>query len=108
LIKRELEYYPTYRFIIERKERQISLETTGILDISNFNTNFRDNPKCHRIENNFLEVYKYPNFNLSYEMKSMDLLFFFLTEINILFLFYYYLSYSFPTSFFIDLISDNL
>jgi prolyl 4-hydroxylase len=62
LIKRELEYDPTNRFIIERKERQISLETTGILDISNFNTNFRDNPKCHRIENNFLEVYKYPNF----------------------------------------------
>lgn len=62
LIKKELEYEPNEELISKRKETQIELETDGILNNSNLNKSLLDNPNCHRIESNFLEIYKIKDF----------------------------------------------
>lgn len=62
LIKNELEYESDNKLIQKRKESQMQLENVGILNNSMFNKALMDNPRCHRIENNNLEIYKIPNF----------------------------------------------
>jgi prolyl 4-hydroxylase len=62
LIKNELKYESDNELIKKRKETQIKLDTDGILNTSVLNKLLMDNPNCHRIENNFLEIYKVPNF----------------------------------------------
>lgn len=60
LIKKELEFEPTNALIWQRQYSQENLNQSYEIELYPFNKSICDDPKAYRIENNFVEIYHYP------------------------------------------------
>lgn len=60
LIKRELEIEPTNALIWQRQYSQENLNQPYEVELYPFNKSLCDNPRAYRVENNFIEIYHYP------------------------------------------------
>lgn len=60
LIKRELDIEPTNALVWQRQYSQENLNQPYEIELYPFNKSLCDNPRTYRIENNFVEIYHFP------------------------------------------------
>ena len=70
-IESELEIKPTNDIIVERKKSQLELNNESEVNLGILYKPLADNPKVHRIESNFLEIYRIYNFLTKDECSSL-------------------------------------